>query len=192
MFDFFLFLSVFVYVCSRLRAFVCVLFRTHLKESEICACLRLHVFVCVPKGRCGTKNTTDSKSDAFFSGTNDSESGRIVKYYRGSILLQKFQRDSAFSTKGSFGFVCACKQSVLLHTLLRHPESQNNLRSLETVSNTWSLDFRICQDRKAEPQDHGKGGLSSRGVAVMTETAMTAETAKTIKTATVASLCCIL
>ena len=41
-------------------------------------------------------------------------------------------------------------------------------------------------------QDHGKGGLSLRGVAVMTETAMTAETAKTVKTATVASLCCIL
>ena len=34
-------------------------------------------------------------------------------------------------------------------------------------------------------QDHGrKGGLSLKGVAVMTETAMTAETAKTIKTAT--------
>ena len=41
-------------------------------------------------------------------------------------------------------------------------------------------------------QDHGKGGLSLRGVAVTTETAMTAETAKTVKTATVASLCCIL
>ena len=40
------------------------------------------------------------------------------------------------------------------------------------------------------PQDHGKGGLSVRGVAVMTETAMTAKTAKTVKTATVASLCC--
>ena len=38
-------------------------------------------------------------------------------------------------------------------------------------------------------QDHGKGGLSLRGVAVMTETAMTA---KTVKTATAASLCCIL
>ena len=32
-------------------------------------------------------------------------------------------------------------------------------------------------------QDHGKGGLSLRGVAVMTETAMAAETAKTVKTA---------
>ena len=41
-------------------------------------------------------------------------------------------------------------------------------------------------------QDHGKGGLSLRGVAVMTETAMTGETAKTVKTATAASLCCIL
>ena len=39
-------------------------------------------------------------------------------------------------------------------------------------------------------QAHGKrGGLSLRGVAVMTETAMTTET---VKTATVASLCCIL
>ena len=34
---------------------------------------------------------------------NDSESVRIVKYYRGSILLSDFQRDSVFSTKGSFG-----------------------------------------------------------------------------------------
>ena len=41
-------------------------------------------------------------------------------------------------------------------------------------------------------QDHGKGGLSLKGVAVMTETAMTAETAKTVKSTTVASLCCIL
>ena len=39
-------------------------------------------------------------------------------------------------------------------------------------------------------QDGGKGRLSLRGVAVMTETAMTAETAETVKTATVASLCC--
>ena len=43
--------------------------------------------------------------------------------------------------------------------------------------------------RTPTSQDHGKGGLSLRGVAVMTETAMTAET---VKTATVASLCCIL
>ena len=41
-------------------------------------------------------------------------------------------------------------------------------------------------------QDHGKGRLSLRGVAVMTETAMTAKTAKTVKTATVASLCFVL
>ena len=41
-------------------------------------------------------------------------------------------------------------------------------------------------------QGHGKGGLSLRGVAVMTETAKTAETATTVKTATVASFCCIL
>ena len=38
-------------------------------------------------------------------------------------------------------------------------------------------------------QDHGKGGLSLGGVAVMTENAMTATTAKTVETATVASLC---
>ena len=36
-----------------------------------------------------------------------------------------------------------------------------------------------------EIQDHGKGGLSLRGVAVTTETAITA---KTVKTVTVASL----
>ena len=36
-------------------------------------------------------------------------------------------------------------------------------------------------------QDHGKGGLSLRLVAVMTETTITAETAKTVKTTTVAS-----
>ena len=36
-------------------------------------------------------------------------------------------------------------------------------------------------------QDHGKGGLSLRGVAVTTETATTAETVKTV---TAASWCC--
>ena len=41
-------------------------------------------------------------------------------------------------------------------------------------------------------QDHGKGGLSLRGVAVTTETATTAETAKTVKTVTVVSWHCIL
>ena len=38
-------------------------------------------------------------------------------------------------------------------------------------------------------QHHAKGGLSLRGVAVMTGTATTAETVKSVKTATVASLC---
>ena len=41
-------------------------------------------------------------------------------------------------------------------------------------------------------QDHEKGGLGLRGVAVTTATATTAETAKTVKPATVASLCYIL
>ena len=41
-------------------------------------------------------------------------------------------------------------------------------------------------------QDHGKGGLSLRGVAVTTETATTAETAKTVKTVRAASWYCIL
>ena len=45
--------------------------------------------------------------------------------------------------------------------------------------------LRVC----SAVSDHGKVGLGLRGVAVMTETAMTA---KTVKTATVASLCCIL
>ena len=37
-----------------------------------------------------------------------------------------------------------------------------------------------------------KGGLTWRGAAFMTETAMAVETARTVKTATFASLCCIL
>ena len=51
--------------------------------------------------------------------------------------------------------------------------------------------------KKASPnhnsfRDDGKGGLSLRGVAVMTKTATTAETARTVKTATVTSRHCIL
>ena len=45
--------------------------------------------------------------------------------------------------------------------------------------------------RQSSPESPRRG-LSLRGVAIMTETAMTAETAKTVKSATVASLCWIL
>ena len=51
-------------------------------------------------------------------------------------------------------------------------------------------DFLEKQGEFIKNQDHGKGGLSLRGGAVMTETAMTAKTAKTVKTAKAASLCC--
>ena len=61
-------------------------------------------------------------------------------------------------------------------------------RAKRTSHRCVSLPLKICQLTR----DHGKGGLSLRGVAVMTEIAMTAETARTVKTATVASLCCIL
>ena len=59
-----------------------------------------------------------------------------------------------------------------------------------------SINSRASQGELASSspsQDDGKGGLSLRGVAVMTETAITATTAKTFKTVTVASLLsCIL
>ena len=53
----------------------------------------------------------------------------------------------------------------------------NNEQEPETNRHILSLNFSKFQ----LGQDHEKGGLSLRGAAVMTETAMTAETAKTVK-----------
>ena len=59
----------------------------------------------------------------------------------------------------------------IIHSLLLPPPHQNVPNRVSVYVN----------------QDYGEGGLSSGGVAVMTETTMTAETAKTVMAA---SLCC--
>ena len=76
------------------------------------------------------------------------------------------------------------RRSVSLSFAPRQPPRKSK-RAIE-----FSIVFGV--DKQGKSQDHEKGGLGLRGVAVTTTTATTAETAKTVKTATVASLYCIL
>ena len=56
------------------------------------------------------------------------------------------------------------------------------------VSRSGAAKYILYPCERDKTQDDGKGGLSLRGVAVTTKTAITAETAKTV---TVASCSCI-